>query len=89
MAFTSFSEQETLKLMHEFLLHETNTIKKQGEMNKTQSCFHFVYYSNSLASMFTVTNTWLCEIPKTEKPESKPYFGATTNVDGESIKLQQ
>lgn len=87
MAYTSYSSEQTVLLMNDFSLYDTLSIKKQGELNKTQDCFHFVYYSNSLASMFTVTNTWLCEVPETEKPESKPYFGSTTNVDGESIKL--
>ena len=88
MSYTRYSENEAEQLMKQFLLYDSTTIKKQGEMNKTQNEFHFVYYSNSLVSMFTVTNTWLCEIPETEKPESKPYFGATPNTYGESIKLK-
>ena len=87
-AYTCLDENEAAKLLEQFLLYDKETIKKQGEMNKTQNEFHFVYYSNSLVSMFTVSNTWLCEIPETEKPESKPYFGATTNTYGESIKLK-
>ena len=87
-AYTCFDENEATKLLEQFLLYDKETIKKQGEMNKTQNEFHFVYYSNSLVSMFTVSNIWLCEIPETEKPESKPYFGATTNTYGESIKLK-
>ena len=87
-AFTSFGSEQIEVLMKEFSLYNPDTIKKQGELNKTQDCFLFVYYSNPLASMFTVTNTWLCQVPETEKPESKPYFGATTNVDGEKIKLK-
>ncbi len=86
-AFTNFESEECKSICDEFFLSDLNTIKKQGEMNKTQNAYHFVYYSNSLVSMFTVTNTWLCEVEKTEKPESKPYFGNTTNLNGESIKL--
>ena len=88
MAYTGYDESKTQGILNELTLYNYETIKKQGELNKTTEEFHFVFYSDSLVSMFTVTNNWLLPVSDTEKPESVPYFGATTNVDGESIKLK-
>ena len=88
MAYTGYDKEKTVSLMKELSLYSYETIKKQGELTKTLDDFHFVFYSNSLVSMFTVTNTWLLPVPETKKPQSVPYFGATTNTDGESIKLR-
>lgn len=86
-AFCSFDSEKTRTLMNEFGLYDMGNYKKQGELTKSQDNFHFVYFSDSLVCEMMIYNTYLEEIEKTEKPESKPAFGNTTNVRGETTPL--
>ncbi len=80
IAFCGYSREEAENLLNEFGLYDKETYKKEGELTKTKGKNHFVYLSNSLVNEVIIYNTFLFDVPKTEKPESKPLFGKTTNL---------
>lgn len=87
ISFCGLEKQTAQGLMTEFGLYNMENYKKEGELTKTQDSFYFVYFSDSLVCEMMIYNTYLLEIEKTEKPESKPAFGNTTNVRGETTPL--
>lgn len=88
MAYTWFSEEETEKLIEKMSLNNLSSYGKEGELNLNIGNFRFVYYSVGLCSVFTVYNIHLHPTEKTEKPESKPAFGNTTNIRTETVPLR-
>lgn len=83
-AFCGFDNAAVEALLGEFQLYNMENYVKTGELTKNQGSFHFVYFSDSLVCEMMIFNTYLVEIEKTEKPESKPAFGNTTNVRAEN-----
>ena len=73
--------------MNEFSLYEKDTYSRQGELYKIDEKFSFVYYSDSFVCDFIISDTYLVEEENTEKPVSKPLYGNTTNIRGETEPL--
>ncbi len=88
MAYTWFSEAEAEEIIEKMSLNSISSYKKEGELNFNKGNFRFVYYSVSLCSVFSVYNIHLHPTEKTEKPESKPAFGNTTNIRTETVPLR-
>lgn len=86
-AFCAYDKEKARTLMNEFSLFDRATYNKQGELSKNEDNYSFVYYSDSLVCDLIISDTYLTETEKTEKPESKPAFGNTTNVRGETTPL--
>ncbi len=88
MAYTWFSEKEADDIIEKMNLDNLSSYKKEGELNTDIGSFRFVYYSVGLCSVFSVYNIHLHPTEKTEKPESKPAFGNTTNIRTETVPLR-
>ena len=86
-AWCSFDEEKAKALMNEFSLYEKDTYSRQGELYKIDEKFSFVYYSDSFVCDFIISDTYLVEEENTEKPVSKPLYGNTTNIRGETEPL--
>lgn len=86
-AWCNFEEEKAKALMNEFSLFKNETYTKQGELYKTEDKFSFVYYSDSLVCDLIISDTYLNEEENTEKPVSKPAYGSTTNIRGETEPL--
>ena len=86
-AWCSFDEEKAKALMNGFLLYEKDTYSKQGELYKTEDKYSFVYYSDSFICDFIISDTYLVEEENSEKPVSKPLYGSTTNIRGETEPL--
>lgn len=87
MAYTYFTEEETDKIISDMKLNALSSYNTTGELTLGKGNFYFVYYSADLASMFMIYNIHLHPIEKTEKPESKPAFGNTTNIRTQTVPL--
>ena len=83
-AFCGFDKSTAEALLTEFQLYDIESYNKKGELTKTQDSFYFLYYSDSIVCDMIITNTYLKETEKTEKPESKPAFGNTTKLRTET-----
>ncbi len=88
MAYTWFSEHEAEEVIEKMSLGDISAYGKEGELNLNIGNFRFVYYSMELCSVFAVYNIHLHPTEKTEKPESKPAFGNTTNIRTETVPLR-
>ena len=86
-AWCNFEKEKAQALMNEFLLYENSTYSKQGELYKKEDKFSFVYYSDSFVCDLIISDTYLTEEENTEKPVSKPVYGNTTNIRGETEPL--
>ncbi len=86
-AWCNFEKEKAAALMNEFSLLEKSTYEKQGELYKTEEKFSFVYYSDSMVCDLIISDTYLNEEENTEKPVSKPVYGNTTNIRGETEPL--
>ena len=86
-AWCSFDEEKAKALMNGILLYEKDTYSKQGELYKTEYKFSFIYYSDSFVCDFIISDTYLVEEENSEKPVSKPLYGSTTNIRGETEPL--
>ena len=86
-AYCSFDKDKAEALMNEFSLYNKETYMKQGELSKNQENFSFTYYSDSLVCDMIISDNYLLKTEKTEKPESNPAFGNTTNIRGETTPL--
>lgn len=88
MAYTWFSDTQAEELIEKMSLNNISSYSKEGELNYNSGNFRFVYYSIGLCSVFTVYNIHLHPTEKTEKPESRPAFGNTTNIRTETVPLR-
>ncbi len=88
MAYTWFSEDEVEEVIEKMNLGDISSYGKEGELNLNIGNFRFVYYSVEPCSVFSVYNIHLHPTEKTEKPESKPAFGNTTNIRTETVPLR-
>lgn len=87
-AFTYYSEEDTESILKEMCLYEKNSYKNEGELTKEKDNFYFIYLSSYLGSEVMIYNTYLKQVEQTEKPESKPIFGDTTNIRTETVPLE-
>ncbi len=83
-AFTGSDKAASEELINEMHLYEKKAYKNEGELTKTKNNFHFIYHSASLGSEFIIYNTYLKQVPETEKPESRPMYGDTTKIRTET-----
>lgn len=88
LAYTYFDETENESIINSMKLDNTSTYAPSGELTLEKGNFYFVYFSTDLACQFTIYNIHLHPIEKTEKPESKPAFGNTTNIRTETVPLE-
>ncbi len=84
-AFTGYGDSTVEDIINQMQLYEKKSYENEGELTKTKDSFHFVYHSASLGSEFIIYNTYLTDVPETEKPESKPMYGDTTKIRTETV----
>lgn len=84
-AFTGCTSAQAEDTAEQMQLYQKGSYEKEGELTKTKDSFHFVYHSASLGSEFIVYNTYLKDVPTTEKPESRPMYGDTTKIRTETV----
>lgn len=87
-AFTYYSDEDAESILKEMCLYEKNSYKNEGELTKEKDNFYFIYLSSYLGSEVMIYNTYLKKVDPTEKPESKPMFGDTTNIRTETVALE-
>ncbi len=87
-AYAYYSEEETENIIKDMRLDSLSTYKSEGELTLEKGNYYFVYYSTDIASMFMIFNVHLHPVEKTQKPESKPFFGNTTNIRTETVPLR-
>lgn len=87
-AFTYYSESDTEKILKEMCLYDKNSYKNEGELTKEKDNFYFVYLSSFLGSEVMIYNTYLKKVEPTQKPESRPMFGDTTNIRTQTVPLE-
>ncbi|MBQ9913338.1 MAG: hypothetical protein IJO73_03815 [Clostridia bacterium] len=84
-AFTGWNETVCEDITDRMCLYDRSSYEKEGELTMTRENFHIVYHSASIGSEFIIYNTFLTEVPVTEKPESKPVYGDTTKIRTETV----
>ncbi len=85
VAFTGYDINTTEEIIKQMQLYEKKSYVNEGELTKTKENFHFIYHSASLGSEFIIYNTYMKDVPKTEKPESRPMYGDTTKIRTETV----
>lgn len=86
-AYCSYEKSEAESVLRNFGLYNMENYIKEGELTLNEGDFSFVYYSDSFVCDFMISNVFLHKIEATEKPQSKPAYGNTTNVRGETTPL--
>ena len=76
-AYTTLSRQECEKITSQLGLSDYRTLNGDGELTLTKGDWLVIYYSVEIGSVFMVYNIHLHPTEKTEKPQSKPFFGHT------------
>lgn len=84
-AFTGYDENISEDIINQMQLYEKKSYEYKGELTKTKDNFHFVYHSALLGSEFIIYNTYLKDVPETEKPESRPMYGDSTKIRTETV----
>lgn len=84
-AFTDWNDNEITDILDEMRLYDKASYTEEGELTKAKGSFYFIYHSATLGSEFMIYNTYLKEIPETEKPESRPVYGDTTKIRTETV----
>ena len=69
-AFCHYDMNSAEKLAGEFSLSRDADFLKEGELNKKQDNFYFVYYSTPLVCQMMIYDTYLTEIETTQKPKT-------------------
>ena len=72
MAYTLCTTEKAEELTKKILPLKSKDFSKTGELNFNYNEFMLIYYSNKISCQLTVINTFLLEVPTTEKPVSKP-----------------
>ena len=86
-AYCGFDKETTESILRSFSLYNKENFRKEGELTLDEGEFRFIYYSDSFVCDFMISNNFLHVTEPTEKPESKPAYGNTTNVRGETTPL--
>ena len=76
-----------MDIVSQFRLSSAETLNGEGELTLTRGDWLIIYYSVEIGSVFMVYNIHLHPTEKTEKPESKPFFGHTAHTREEGKKL--
>ena len=76
-AYTTLSRQECEEITSQLGLSDYRTLNGDGELTLTKGDWLVIYYSVEIGSVFMVYNIHLHPTEKTEKPQSKPFFGHT------------
>lgn len=87
-AYTYYSDEETESILKEMCLYDKKAYSDEGELTKTKGNFYFIYLSSHLGSEVMIYNTYLKTIEETEKPESRPLYGETTNIRQDTVPLE-
>ncbi len=83
--YTSYSDGEAESILREMCLYDKRSYSDTGELTKTKGNFYFIYLSSYLGSELMIYNTFLKKVEETEKPESRPLYGETTNLREETV----
>lgn len=86
-AYTTLSRQDCEKIITDLGISSARTLNSDGELTLTKGDWLIIYYSVEIGSVFMVYNIHLHPTEKTEKPESKPFFGHTAYTRAEEEKL--
>ncbi len=86
-AYCSYEKEKAESILENFGLYNIENYRKEGELTLNEGDFSFVYYSDSFVCDFMISNVFLHKTETTEKPQSKPAYGNTTNVRGETTPL--
>lgn len=86
--FTYYSKEQTENILKEMCLYDKKSYSDEGELTKEKDNFYFIYLSSYLGSEIMIYNTYLKEVEQTEKPESRPLYGETTNMREETVPLE-
>ena len=87
-AFT-YCDEETAGMISESMkLSESAPFTSTGEITSRMDNYYFIVFSTDFSVSFTVKNIHISPVEKTEKPESRPAFGNTTNIRTETVPLR-
>lgn len=86
-AYCSLEKEKAESITESFGLYKRENYAKEGELTLNEGEFRFIYYSDSFVCDFMISNNFLHITEPTEKPQSKPAYGNTTNIRGETTPL--
>ncbi len=86
-AYCGVEKEKAESIIRSFGLYNKESFGKEGELNLNEGEFRFIYYSDSFVCDFMISNNFLHITEPTEKPQSKPAYGNTTNIRGETTPL--
>lgn len=86
-AYCSIEKEKAQSILKSFGLYNVENYGKKGELILSEAEYRFIYYSDSLICDFMLSNNFLYTTEPTEKPQSKPVYGNTTNIRGETVPL--
>ena len=86
-AYCGVEKEKAESIIRSFALYNKESFGKEGELTLNEGEFRFIYYSDSFVCDFMISNNFLHITEPTEKPQSKPAYGNTTNIRGETTPL--
>ena len=86
-AYCGVEKEKAESIIRSFGLYNKESFGKEGELTLNEGEFRFIYYSDSFVCDFMISNNFLHITEPTEKPQSKPAYGNTTNIRGETTPL--
>ena len=87
-AYTYYDEETTGMIISSMKLDKEAPYTSTGEITSRMDNYFFIVFSTDIAVSFTVKNVHISPVEKTEKPESRPAFGNTTNIRTETVPLR-
>ncbi|MFI3140750.1 MAG: hypothetical protein R3Y27_00405 [Clostridia bacterium] len=87
-AFTLKDNDFANTIAAEFMLDLPSTYTDEGELNKQDGNFYYLYLSNSITNEFVIYNTWLSPQEEYEKPVSSPAYDSTTDIREGTVALR-
>lgn len=85
--YCGYDKAKAESVLKNFGLYNMENYSKDGELTFNDGDFSFVYYADSFVCDFMISNAFLHKTETTEKPQSKPAYGNTTNLRGETTPL--
>ena len=86
-AYCGVEKEKAESIIRSFGLYNKESFGKEGELTLNEGEFRFIYYSDSFVCDFMISNNFLHITEPTDKPQSKPAYGNTTNIRGETTPL--
>lgn len=86
-AFTYCDDETAAKIAESMKLTGLAPYTSTGEITGRKDNYYFIVFSTDFSVSFTVKNIHISPVEKTEKPESRPAFGNTTNIRTETVPL--